>query len=683
MRRLSTILLLFLVLASQAQDEKKGLKSYYKGKFDKAEEEFSKIVRMFRFSALAHYGMALLYSDPAYPKADMFKAHEMMRTAVDKKKTIRPKKLEDVSKYFTPDSIDVLNKRINQSLYDSVMAKDSWKFTKNYLEKCKDGTFYSEVEKLAVHQQFRAVKDSNTVASYNWFIRKYPVEKQTEEATQLRNALAYTSTKQKNTLEAYQEYLDTYPDADEYNEAEKIRNKLAFEVAQKANTIEAYKAFLEEYQEAKEKAMAKEALVGLEFAKAKSANTDEAWDEFLKNYPENTKTSEAKKLREGLALSSAEKINTIEAFDYFMRKFPDSEYYPKAFNKKAELSTANFTFNLQEGASPSLIKVFDRFNTVATAVNHIKTSDGYLLLGKLKNTKRWYSDAWVVMIKSDGTLLWEKQLGGAYDDMLSHALAVKDGFVLAGYTKGKSSTDRELWFVKLDKKGKTVWEKTADGVQIQGIVSQDDKLLFASTILDEDKMHQLNLVQLDPEGNLKANQKHTSVGFPKGITKTATGEIFVATQKNLLKIDSRLAISQNIEFSKGNSAYNIKALADGLYVVGRFYDYKKVNKSDFWLAKYSADAQVVWEKTYDNTKQQDIAYDLAQSEDGSLMLVGLSEKAKTDNLHILKLANDGTQQAALILGTNNSEKKPTVQSGEGLSLFLSSGVDSDLVFLKL
>lgn len=680
MKCLSTILLVLVVLVSQAQSEKKGLKYYYKGKLAESEEEFGKIIRMFRFSALGHYGMALLYANPAYPKKDMYKAYDMMRMAVDKKKTIRPKKLEELKKYFTLDSIAVLDNRINTTLFEAVLAEDNWKYTKNFLDKCKASPHYADVQKLAIKQQYKAVKDTNTVASFNWFIRKYPDAKQAEEATQMRNDLAYADTKSKNTLAAYQDFLDNYPAAREYNAAEKIRNTLAYQATKKTNTIEAYTTFIEEYQDAKELAQAKEDLVALEFAQAKQAKTDEAWLAFLKKHPKSTQAKEAKTLREELAFARAEKVNTLQSYDYFMKKYENSTQYATAFNKKTALTSATFSFEFQEGAPPTSIHVFDRMSTAGTAVSHIKTKNGLLLLGKIKAGKSWKHDAWVILLNNDGTLKWERQLGTSYDDVLSEAIEVEDGYILAGYTKGKSSTDREVWVVKLDKNGKTLWERTAPGADVQGLLNYNGTTVVLSSLLDADKMHQLNLIQLASNGELKANKTHTTVGLPKGIV-LAGQQLVVATNNQLLLIDSQLSISKQIQLPKAKSAFGLRSLGDAIFIVGRHYDYKKANKSDFYLAKYSTAGAMLWEKNYDIESQQDIAYDIAMAADGSLTLVGLTEKNFVDNLYIAKLSATGEKLSATTLATSNSERKPTVQVSDKTTILLSSGLSSDLVLL--
>ncbi len=82
------------------------------------------------------------------------------------------------------------------------------------------------------------------------------------------------------------------------------------------------------------------------------------------------------------------------------------------------------------------------------------------------------TDFWVVKLKPNGALQWDKTIGGASGDYLTSIQQTKDkGFLLGGYSNsntGNNKTDNskggfDYWMVKLDSKGNILWDKTVGG----------------------------------------------------------------------------------------------------------------------------------------------------------------------------------------------------------------------------
>ena len=73
-------------------------------------------------------------------------------------------------------------------------------------------------------------------------------------------------------------------------------------------------------------------------------------------------------------------------------------------------------------------------------------------------------------LKADGTLEWQKRLGGSGDDLAVSAIQAADGgYVLAGRSSsddGDASGNRgggEAWVAKLGPDGELIWEKGFGG----------------------------------------------------------------------------------------------------------------------------------------------------------------------------------------------------------------------------
>src|SRR5882724_2767654 len=81
-------------------------------------------------------------------------------------------------------------------------------------------------------------------------------------------------------------------------------------------------------------------------------------------------------------------------------------------------------------------------------------------------------DAWIVKLNSTGDTVWTRTLGGKGDDEASAISATPDGgYIVTGSTDSEDGdiTDKrpffnkDVWVIKLDGNGRTVWSKTFGG----------------------------------------------------------------------------------------------------------------------------------------------------------------------------------------------------------------------------
>ena len=113
----------------------------------------------------------------------------------------------------------------------------------------------------------------------------------------------------------------------------------------------------------------------------------------------------------------------------------------------------------------------DEFKSIET------TSDGgYIVAGSSNsndgdvNENNGSTDVWIVKLNSVGNILWQKSLGGIYNDRIGKIINSKDGgYVIAGSTITNRGTFPEenlnfdAWVVKLNSLGVVEWGKTFGG----------------------------------------------------------------------------------------------------------------------------------------------------------------------------------------------------------------------------
>lgn len=125
-----------------------------------------------------------------------------------------------------------------------------------------------------------------------------------------------------------------------------------------------------------------------------------------------------------------------------------------------------------------------------------KTQDGnYLLVGDTRSPDgdvtnfKGAADVWLVKIDEQGTLLWQKTLGGAGFDSARDAAAQGTGFVVTGasrstegdLTENKGQTD--FWIMQLDATGGIKWQQNIGGNDLDfgyGITTSGARTIFVA-----------------------------------------------------------------------------------------------------------------------------------------------------------------------------------------------------------
>jgi hypothetical protein len=266
----------------------------------------------------------------------------------------------------------------------------------------------------------------------------------------------------------------------------------------------------------------------------------------------------------------------------------------------------------------------------------------------------------------NGETQWSKTFGGSDEEIVRGACATSDGgFVVIGNTKSadgditfKTSLIEDIWLSKYDINGNLLWSKTyggtLDDLGYSVIENLDGTLTAAGYSKSSDGdvpsnlgMHDFFIFKTDATGNL--------------IWKKSYG------------------------FMSHDHAHKIIATADGGYFVTGYADYGGFGRQglknnavqhgvgEYYGIKLNASGDKEWDRYFGGTLNERV-YDVVQSNDGGLILVGYSESSDydvTDNhgsydYWVLKLSisgdliwkksygGSGLDQAYGIAKTNNN-----------------------------
>jgi Secretion system C-terminal sorting domain len=211
-------------------------------------------------------------------------------------------------------------------------------------------------------------------------------------------------------------------------------------------------------------------------------------------------------------------------------------------------------------------------------------------------------DAWVVALRYDGQLLWEKSYGGSGADKFNRIIATTDGgYIAVGSTTstdgdvsglhGAGSGSTDIWVVKLDGSGNIQWQKCLGGSaqDLPGSIVQtaDGGYILigtaGSTDGDVSGSHGGNdvwVVRLDKNGNLVWQQCYGNAGGDNGYDIQPIGTF--ATDTGF------------IHLVQAESATNSVAIAASGLVPGNNVFYVRMRTSDScYTAQTAVDSLVL------------------------------------------------------------------------------------------
>lgn len=295
-----------------------------------------------------------------------------------------------------------------------------------------------------------------------------------------------------------------------------------------------------------------------------------------------------------------------------------------------------------------------------------QTSDGgYTVVGWTDSfgTER---DAWVLKLKPDGAVEWQKTYGGGNSDEASFIQQTKGGgYIVAGTTGSFAPRLDDLWVLKLKANGGIEWQKTYGGDDFDGASSIHQTRDGGYIVAGETHSFGVGetdfwVLKLRPDGSIEWERTYGGDRWdvPSSIQQTRdegyivagyTGSFVPGGQETPDLWVLKLRPDGTVEWEKiyggddWDSADSIQQTSDGGYIAaGETRSFGTGDVMDFWVLKLRPDGTVEWQKTYGG-EHWDLAHAIQQTSDGGYIVAGEIEFAgRGDDAWVLKLRHDGS-----------------------------------------
>lgn len=223
------------------------------------------------------------------------------------------------------------------------------------------------------------------------------------------------------------------------------------------------------------------------------------------------------------------------------------------------------------------------------------TADGgYVIAGSTWLSSGNSMDAALIKIDSIGNQVWFKSYGGQGDEDI-HFLAITSdsGFIITGHTNSYGAGGEDVFVIKTDEYGDTLWTKTFGGAADDasyGIIQTSDGnfAVIGKTKSSGNGGEDIYFLKIDPDGNLLIQKTYggTVDDFARSVDNTSDqGFIIAGTTCSTDSGDAEMMImkinangdslwNKTFDFDSVTYGYSVEETSDlGFIVAGYGYSY--------------------------------------------------------------------------------------------------------------
>jgi hypothetical protein len=285
-----------------------------------------------------------------------------------------------------------------------------------------------------------------------------------------------------------------------------------------------------------------------------------------------------------------------------------------------------------------------------------QTSDGgFIMTGYISNFGAGMDDFYLVKTDMNGVILWTKTYGGTNnDDAASVAQTSDGGYIITGMTSSFADPNGDVYLVKTNASGDTLWTKTYGDVE-------------------SGSMDMGNYVGQTADGGY----------IIAGVTSsTSSGEfgLLIKTDNNGVMQWSKLygidESSSDVSFASGQQT------SDGGYVAAGYTSNYGAGSDDYLLVKIDASGEPQWTSAFGSSENDD-ANSVMQTSDGGYVMAGSTLGFATggEHLYVVKADTNGHAMCNEFRTEINTGVGSPVNSGMASGHVSSGGVAATATLL--
>jgi len=273
-----------------------------------------------------------------------------------------------------------------------------------------------------------------------------------------------------------------------------------------------------------------------------------------------------------------------------------------------------------------------------------QTSDGgYVIAGSTHSFGAGSADVYLVKTDSSGDTLWTRTYGGSVWDIGYSVQQTSDGgYIIAGRTDSFGAGYSDVYLVKTDSSGDTLWTRTYGGRdwdQARSVHQTSD----GGYIIAASHPGGLWLLKTDFSGDTLWTRTYEGGGY--SVQQTTDGGYIIAGGTSddvwLLKTDSSGdSLWTRAYGGRGSDvASSVQQTSDGGYIIAGHTWSFGTGEYDVYLVRTDSSGDTLWTRTYGG-RDWDQARSVQQTSDGGYIIAGETRSfgAGGDDVYLLRVA---------------------------------------------
>jgi len=336
-----------------------------------------------------------------------------------------------------------------------------------------------------------------------------------------------------------------------------------------------------------------------------------------------------------------------------------------------------------------------------------QTSDnGYIIAGGTYSFGAGDKDVYLIKTDSLGEVIWVKTYGGGLADWATSVQQTADGgYIICGTTGSFGAGQLDVYVIKIDSLGDTIWTKAYGGMNADGgnyirQTSDGGYIIVGSTGSYGAGLYDVYLIKTDSSGDTVWTKTYGGVENDGGycVLQTADrGYIIAAGTYSfgagredlwLLKTDTLgdTLWTRLYGGTEGERGYSVCQTSDGGYIIAGYTCSFGSGNFDFYLIRTDSLGDTLWTRTYGGTTS-DFSYSVRQTSDQGYVIVGWtgSYGSGGDDVYLIRLGPETDVEEQLSHPGNPLpflEVLPNPSKGMA-RILLKPGGDADYVELKI
>jgi hypothetical protein len=223
-----------------------------------------------------------------------------------------------------------------------------------------------------------------------------------------------------------------------------------------------------------------------------------------------------------------------------------------------------------------------------------QTADGgFIVAGYTYSYGNGNSDVYLIKTNSSGDTMWTRTVGGSEIDAAYSVANTQDGsFVAAGYTNSFGAVGSDVYLLKVGQDGGIVWEKRIDGSSNESVRS---------------------VQETDDQGFIMVGRKAPLQSTNAMIYLIKTNE------------DGDTTWTRTFGGTMGEAASGLSVCQtwDGGYIISGYDRLGGCEQSKIYLLKTNVSGDSIWANTYGEMGPETGGYSVKQTPDGGYIVVGI------------------------------------------------------------